>query len=325
VEWTLWDYRPILFGGAPWYEALQPPIGGEPSAWHVAKQPLGNRASHGAQVLNAAATFLQDHGLIERYKRLFAGINSLDLQPARAAAQGRTVTSPIFDIANEFIIARYLDRVLRWEYLEHEPVGRKGHRGDWFFRTPAGREVFVEVKSLSEPDAWPGDFMYTRPDYRPKIRAVVKGAYQQIPDDQCATLVVLAGEEILSISHGILVGDVAQALFGRFQIRFKPFSDDPDYRAGPSFRDQLVHSTKHRDLGAVAGFSVRGLDFPEPQFYAIDNPWAYPYRRIPDSDLAGARRFIVDDTGRGQELEGSSMEDARLRMCEPPRDGWPHE
>jgi hypothetical protein len=319
VEWTLNDYRPALFGGASWYESLQPPASQEYSTWYLTKAPLDR--TFRAQMFNAGATFLDDHNLLDHYRKRFAGINAVDLRPDRAAKESRTVDSPITDIAHEFIIARYLERVLGWTFLEHEPPGRQRHRGEWLFRTPSGRAVFVEVKSISEPEFEGSEGAYMRGDFRPRIRQVVKDAYGQLPEDDRATLVVLAGDEILEVSHGILLGDIAQALFGRFQVRFNPLDSDLELRAGPSMRDRLVHPTKHRQLGCVAGFTVGGSGFPQPRFYAVDNPWAEPHRRVPDSDLANARRYTIDEAGMGQERQGLPIDESWLRMCEPPRRG----
>jgi hypothetical protein len=309
------DLRPLLFTGAAWYEGLEEPARGRPSAWYLAKAPLEAARIH-AQVLSRAAAFLVEHDLVEAYRRRFAGIRPVDIAEAHARAESQSVTTPVLVIANEFIVARYLERVLGWQYIEHEPAGRSTHRGEWLFRMPGGRDVFVEVKTFAEPAPEPSGGAYMRPDYRPKVRSVLKGAYRQLPEDERASLVVLVGDEITEISHGIVHGDVFQALFGQYQIRFTPFADDLNLRGGPSFRDMFTHGTKHRLLGCVAALEIAtrlsdaGRFSPALHFYAIDNPFAHDGKRLTAADLAAARRFMVNEEGLGSEIAGHAMEDA---------------
>lgn len=286
------------------------PSDDSPSAWFVAKQ-----SGHWAEaLLSSCAAFADEHGLLHQFRAKFAGIRSIDLTPHRAASEARSVSSSIWAIAHELVVARYLERVLGWSFAEYEPLGYKSLRGDWEFTTTAGARVFVEVKTIDEPEPIATSGVYSRGIASRRIRNVVKTAYRQLPDDDRATLVVLAGREILAISHGIMLGDVFQTLFGQFQVRFKPFETDPDYRAGPSFRDMLVHGTKHRRLGTVAGLCISGLDIPYLRFYAIDNPYARATVRLRESDLAPVARFFVDMIGKGVEERGLSLEDAWARM-----------
>jgi hypothetical protein len=104
------DLRPMLFGGAEWYERLQPPAGDELSVWWVAKSPSPERWT--PQVLTAAAQFAQEHGLLELYRAKFRGIAAAEFLPARAQADRRSVSFPIWEIAHELLVARYLERVL---------------------------------------------------------------------------------------------------------------------------------------------------------------------------------------------------------------------
>lgn len=95
---------------------------------------------------------------------------------------------------------------------------------------------------------------------------------------------VLVGREILSVSHGIMFTDLCQTMFGQFQVRFKAFAEDADYQAGPAFKDMLVHGTKHRRIGCIAAMRITGIDIPHVRFYAIDNPFASPGKRLSDTD-----------------------------------------
>jgi hypothetical protein len=144
---------------------------------------------------------------------------------------------------------------------------------------------------------------------------VLSRAYQQLPADDRAVAVVLVGDWLLEISHGILLGDLFAALFGTYEIRFEVMTDDPQMTyAGPSFRDMLVHGTKHRRLGTVGGLITRGLSEPRPMLYTIDNPYAYPPQRLPEKDLESVHRFVVDGDGRGFEKPGIGSEGAWSRM-----------
>lgn len=267
-------------------------------------------------MLSAAAAFARDHDLVDVYRARFRGIEPQDLLPERAAAKRRTISSPIWVIAHELVVARFLERVLGWTYVCHEPVGHQGRRGDWEFRTSSDRRVFVEVKTLEEPERHDTSGVYSRSVNDSQIRDVVKGAYQQLPDDDRATLVVLAGRgDTLSVSHGILFSDIGQTMFGRFQVRFTPMSDNPNYRAGPSLRDRMVHGTKHRRIGCVAGLWIAASGIPLIRFYAIDNPDAHPGKRLPECDLIGALRFMVDERGGGEQKSGVALEEVWALMA----------
>lgn len=309
------DYRPLLFGGAVWYEALQEPAQDSdvPSAWGMAKLPDGE---WWVQLFSAAAQFAVDHGLVDHYRTKFRGIPPAEIGAAKAAAEYRSVSAPIWEITNELVVARYLERVHSWRFVAHEPPGRQSYRGDWEFVTPTGRPVFVEVKSILQPD-WPSSGAHNRPDYFPRIRNVLRGAYRQLPDDGRATLVVLVGHgEMLKIPFDVMHGDLFGALFGRIQIRFPigaPF-DSSAVSIGPAFRDMFVQQTKHRRLGCVAGMAVRGLDTPGLSFYAIHNPFAHEGQRLATHDLADAKQFIWTE-GRGELLDGITSETAWTRMA----------
>lgn len=308
------DLRPLLFEGAAWFSQLEcPEYYDEPSAWYLTK---GDSSGWGGDILSAGAQFALDHNLVDVYRKRFAGINASDLLQVRAKAERRSVSSPIWIIANELIIGRYLEKVLKWTFERHEPPGNKAHRGEWQFRMLDGKSVFVEVKTAMEP-AGPTSGVYSRGVEYAQVREIIKGAYKQLPDDERATLVVIAGREIANPSFGIMHGDLFQTLFGQFQVKFRPFADDPNYRAGPSFRDMLLHGTKHRRLGCVAGLFLSGSrEIPHVGFYAIDNPFANPAKRISNDNLLPAHRFMIDESGHGEETAGQSDEEIWERMTD---------
>lgn len=308
------DLRPVMFAGADWYELLSP-TAPEPTAWYLARAPENE---WWVQLLSAAFEFAVEHDLVEHYRKRFAGIRAVELTPARAFVEGRQVGFPIWAIANELVVARYLERVLGWTYLAMEPNGRGARRGDWLFRAPSGREVFVEVKSVAEPDRYTGDaavHVGVWPDYRPRIRDVVKEGYKQLPDDERGTLIVLVGNEILGISHGIMHGALFSALFGQYQITFTAIPEflPESMRAGPSFHDMLVQPGKHRRLGCVAALVVRGLDVPGVRFYPIHNPFAYKSVRTAADDFGDSNQFVFSESD-GHEVDGVHPREAWERM-----------
>jgi hypothetical protein len=306
------DLREVLFGGLVWYEALSE---AETSTWGAWRTAKGTEAACWIPLLNAGFAFAAEHDLVDRYRIKFAGISLGDLRLDKAERERRVSTFPIWEIANELIVARYLEKVLEWTFREHEPEGRGSRRGDWEFVTRSGRHVFVEVKSLQEAE--PRDTgVYSRPDYGPRLRSVLKGAYAQLPDDGRATLVVLVGKELMRIPFGIMHGDLFQALYGRIQVRFRVMPYDPtSVRMGPSFRDMFVHGTKHRRLGCVAGLAAVGIDVPAVRAYAIHNPYAYPAVKLLPEDLRNADQFVIDDDGYGQTVDGIDRNDVWPRMA----------
>lgn len=308
------DLRPVFFGDAEWYKGLDKPRNDELSAWYLTKTPEN---AWWVQLLNVSFEFATRHGLKQEYQRRFAGILPSELRPDRAQNEGRTVTHPIWQIANELIVGRYLEGVLGWQLQCHSPPGRKQFRGDWQFRSTGGREVFVEVKTMREAERLRGGTgVYSRPDYRPRIRSALTEAYKQLPDDGRATLVVLVGDEVMSISHGIMHGDLFQSLYGQMQITFTvlPEYDPKTVKLGPSFHDMFVQHAKHRRIGWAAGLIIRGLGQPGLRFYGIQNPYAHETVRLPAGELEQVSRFVVDAGGRGQELQGEHPDAAWARM-----------
>lgn len=300
------DYRPYFFGHCDWYQSLEKPTDpDEESAWYVAK---AHQAEWFVLALNAGLAFARDHGLEACYSRRFAGISPRDLTPKRARQKGGTVSSPIWEIANELVVARYLERALGWELLEHEPTGRGTRKGDWDFRSQTGETVFVEVKSIREAE-WPAGKVYTLPDYSPRIRTLLARAYSQLPHDHRSTLVVLVSTNILAIPADIQYSSLFEALFGKTQITFNVMPYDPDsVRIGPSFREMFTHSGKHRHMGCAAAFVRRGGYIPNLRFYVIHNPFAFPEAKLCPADFPGTFQFHVDERGFGNVTNGESDE-----------------
>ncbi len=289
------DLRPAFFGGFAWYDGLSPQDD-EPTAWWVAK---GTDPNPWVDSLNAALAFAVDHGLVDHYRTKFGGISPPDLDHKRAKREGRTCATPIFEIANELLVARYLERVFRWRFTAHEPPGRKTHVGDWQFVTPRGRAVFVEVKTVREPEGATGVFSAS---FAPGLRAVVARAYAQLPLDDRGVLVVLVGGLKLHLpAQNPTLSDLFAALFGDYVITFQVLPYDPrSVRGGPSFRDMTVHRDKHRCIGCVAALSPGGTFSPSYGFYAIHNPYAHDAVKLAREDFGNALQFDVDETGRGR-------------------------
>ena len=306
------DLRELLFGGAPWYEGLREENGDAWGVWRVAKSP---EEAYWKYLMCAGAAFARKHGLLDVYRRKFAAIPARSLTISSATREGRGSTDPLWDIANELIVGAYLECVLGWHLLRHEPQGRATRRGDWEFRSPSGRHVFVEVKSLHEPEDAP-DGVWCRRVQGARIRSVLKDAYRQLPDENRATLVVLVNRgDLLSLPYGILHGDVFQSLFGEIQVAFPVLPFDRDrMRFGPSLRDTFVQKGKHRRLGVVAGLSIGGLGTPHASLYAIHNPHAHIQHRVPTSDMAPIVQWAFSEQGIGSQFAGISPDEAWQRI-----------
>lgn len=289
------DLRPHFFAGADWYESLAPPEDEQPSAWYLAKEPP---EYWGPKALSAGLAFALEHGLESVYRARFAGIRPADLLPSRARAEGRSVCFPMEEIANELIVARYLERSCNWRFLRHEPPGRGTHVGEWEFDAPGCGRTFVEVKSIAEVPLPPR--VGSMPFFGPRLRKVMARAYRQLPRDR-PTLVVLVGDYTLHApAQNPMLGDLFGALFGQYEISFRVLPYVPDsVRAGPSFHDMFVQRGKHRAMGAVAAMRMGGIDVPGFGFYVLHNPWAEPQVRLDPQAFGNARQFVVDGEGRG--------------------------
>lgn len=177
--------------------------------------------------------------------------------------------------------------------------------------------MFVEVKTLNEPQLTASTGVYSRAQQFSRVRNVLKGAYAQLPDDGSATLVILVGRgEILRAPRTLIHGDLFGALFGQMQIRFKLHEfETSDLEIPLSLRDMFVQRGKHRRLGCVAGLAVGGMSIPKLEFYVIHNPYAYPAQAIAREDLSRATQFIVDAEGLGTVRPGIASREAWLRMA----------
>jgi hypothetical protein len=295
------DYRRALFEGAHWYGTLAEDT---PDHWVLWRVSRSSEPAWWNDVLEAAAAFADDHGLLELYKARVSSIPLRDLRQSVADSEARSAVAPIWDIVNELIVARYLEKVLRWKYESHEPNGHRTRKGDWAFVSPAGRRMFVEVKSLTEaPPRETG--VYSRGIESSRLTSVLKEAYRQLPSDRSTVVVVVGMWDTLSVARGIAYGDLFQTLFGQMQITINVMPYDPDSaRIGPSFRDRFIHHAKHRRLGCAFGLMMNGADYPGLDGYAIHNPYAHAPARSSPADFQGARQFWVDEAGRGSELEG---------------------
>jgi len=300
------DLRSRFWTGLDWYESLAPPHGNEASAWFLAKVPP---VRWEVPLTNRALQFAVDHGLEGEYRGRFAGIAELDLTEARAKAEYRSVTFPIGQILNELVVGSLLESVLHWTYVCAGPPGHRQFRGDWQFATPAGREVFVEVKSVAEPSYANGFF--TRPQFVPRLHNLLKSAYRQLPEDGRATCVfiVAANGIILEIPHGIEHGDLFQAFFGDTVVKFD-FNGQAllNPRMQSTFREMFVQVKKNRRLGGVFGLELSGRQLPRPLAYAIHNPFAHDSTRLPVHGTKGLHRFYVDTSGRGVFEQGMAPE-----------------
>jgi hypothetical protein len=294
------DLRHLLFEDAAWFSALTQHT---PDMWVLWRVTKTQEQAWWRELLIAAAAFARDHDLLIRYKKAFAGIRSGDLSDSAGDRDHRSPVNPIWEIAYELIVGLFLEHGLGWRYLGHEPRGHRSHVGDWAFEAPSGRSVFVEVKSVLEPEMR-GSGVFSRGPAMVRLTAVLRGAYKQLPRDSRSTMVVLAGNGLATtMAHDVMFTDLFQTLYGRMQVSMSvlPYVEG-SARVGPSFYDTFANAGKHRRLGCVAGLHVAGNEQPGLVFYAIHNPYADQSSQLTSEDFGDALRFWVDEAGNGQEL-----------------------
>ncbi len=303
----------MLFDGLDWYQSLPAPENGGSYVWYVVKGPLDDLW---ARLLNAALRFAADHDLIEVYRKKFAGVSLSDFQPSRAKKERRSQAFPIWRIANELLVARYLERVLNWKFTTHEPKGAADFVGDWQFAAPSGKAVFVEVESPGEPDPAPSSGAYSEAIPTGRVQRLLKEAYRQLPDDDRATFVVLVGGRTLwTAPYAPLIGAVPSALFGSYGVTVRVLPYDPNsVREGPSFHNMFVHADKNRGLGCVGALRPAGLDDPTLAFYAIHNPSARQGAILDAADLGVVWQFVVNASGEGRFVGEDDPDEAWRRV-----------
>jgi hypothetical protein len=296
------DLRHLLFDGTSWYANL---TSAAPDHWVLWRISKADESAWWRELLICVAAYARDHDLLPSFRRKIEGIPSNSLSDSSGNREARSAVAPVWEIVNELVVAMYLERALGWRLLQAEPAGYKSRRGDWEFTAPSGRTVFVEVKSLVEPEPT-ASAVFMRGVAADRLTSVLRGAYRQLPKDGRSTLVVVAGfGPILGIPHGIMFGDLFQTVFGKMQVTFSvlPYVEGSE-RVGPAFHDMFAHAGKHRRLGCVAGMKIGGTDQPGLGFYAIHNPFAQPDVRLSMEDLPRTRQFWVASSGRGKEYDG---------------------
>ncbi len=306
------DLRAQMFNGLPWFHALtRPPAPRITSAWYVAKD---QDAEWNVCLLEAALQYAKNRGLWSTYRRRFEGIGVGDVSLARANAENREADFVIWEIAAELVAAAYLEHVLRWTFCRHEPPGDRKRLGDWEFETPDGKLVFVEVKTLCEPQWRPTSGGYFRRSQAGRLGKLLSRAYRKLPADDRATLVVVVGFDLIRIPFSLVQSDLFASLFGQFVVKFNVMTPAPQVTyAGPSFREMLVGHTKRRRLGVVAGLVLRGLSSPMPLLYSLHNPFAYDAARIGPAHFADCPQFVWSDR-LGEERGRNNAEDAWRSM-----------
>ena len=300
------DLRPLLFEDATWFDGLSDDTPGHWVLWRITKSA---ETAWWREVLIAAAAFARDHDLLREYRRRFAGVDYNALADSHRDGHGSDVLAPLWYIANELITGMYLERALGWTLVAHEPCGYRDCVGDWEFLTPTGRTAFVEVKSIVESS--PAGGVFWRGVASDRLTSVLRGAYRQLPRDTRSTMVVVAGNGLITaLSHEVMFTDLFQTLFGQMQISFTvmPYVEGSE-RVHPSFYDTFAHAGKHRRLGCVVGLNIGGLDTPGLVFYAIHNPYADAKCRFTREDFGDALQFWVDPDGTGNEIGAVRAQD----------------
>src|SRR5688572_19833468 len=115
------DLRPLLFGGLPNFDSLSAV---DDHLWPVWRVTRSDEPAWWIGALNAAAAFAEEHGLLERYRAKFASIPVSELRTDKAEAARRSSVFPVWEIANELVVGRLLNRLLGWKLQVHEPAGR---------------------------------------------------------------------------------------------------------------------------------------------------------------------------------------------------------
>lgn len=298
-----YDLRHLLFGDSEWFQDLEEESDDLWVLWRITRSA---QQAWWRELLTAAACFASRHGLIQLYRQRFAGIPVPSMRDSVGEAENRNPLAPIWEIASELIVGLVLESTLGWTLLAHEPPGHRDRIGDWLFETPAGKPVFVEVKTLEEPVRYPS--VFAREPATDRLTNVLKGAYRQLPRDERATLVVVVGigvSLILGTPHGIYHSDIFQTLFGRLQVRFPvlPYNEELQ-EMGPAFRDMFAHAGKHRRMGVVGGLILGGLDTPGVGFYVVHNPFADDACSLTPDDFPQVSQYWVDAVGVGDEISG---------------------
>lgn len=305
------DLRPLLFQTSAWFEGLTEDSEDLWAAWRVT---TSTEPAWWKELLNACASFARSRGLLQHYQRRFAGLSVGDLSDK--AGKTRYTLGSLWEIANELVVGLFLERALGWTFEAHDPAGFRSRIGDWQFATADGRRVFVEVKSVHEAEMR-GNQVFSRGIASKRLTRTLREAYKQLPADDRATLVILVGNGLtLSISHGIMYGDIFQTLFGQMAMTFQvmPYVKGSE-RIGPTFREMFAHAGKHRRLGCVAGLKIGGLDTPGLVVYAIHNPYANAAQRLSPDHFDGVRQFQVDERGMGRESDGIQPNEMWARIC----------
>jgi hypothetical protein len=200
------DIRYRMFAGISWFDELRKPhYLNEESAWYLLKD---RDPEWYVCLLKSALRYAEKRQVWDHYQTRFRRISAKEFLPARVAAENRTATFPIWEIASELVVASYLEHVLGWTFKAHEPPGRGSTKGDWEFTTRTNRIVFVEVKTVREPPFRPSNSAFSRGSYASRLTEPLKRAYTQLPDDGRATLVVLVGDQYLRPSWGIIHTDL---------------------------------------------------------------------------------------------------------------------
>lgn len=264
--------------------------------------------------LNITFAHCDSLGLREVYRARFAAIKPSDVWIKGTPAWFRDGCLPIWEVANELVVAAYIARVLGWRFCKHEPAGRGLRKGDWEFAVPDDKRVFVEVKTLEEPPVRPSNSFGARPSRAPRLQNVLARAYKQLLQDERATLVVVVGHDFIRAPFGIVHSDLFAALFGQFIVKFPVMSEKREISyAGPSWREMLVGHTKRRSLGVAAGLVVRGAFSPNPHFYAIHNPFATESARLTPDVFGTQHQFRWEDSA-GAEVGTLDTDDAWARL-----------
>lgn len=292
------DLRPQLFSGMCWYDSLEPPLAGERSAWFQFKAPMDAdevfTCRPSRELLNDVLQYTQLRCVWEHYDQRLHGVSAKSLTPEEADSQGKSVTAPLWEVLNEPFAALFLERVLGWSYIEHEPPGKDRRRGDWMMATESGDTVFVEVKTTSEAPRGAGAF-----DYESQVWNAVDGAHRQV-SRATATLVVVCDDVGVDFSdiadQDELFSPFVKVLFGEEVIAIPVGPGVEQDAITFPFRPRARWFGSLLHVGAVMhlGRQIRELGTIDARCRVYPNPAAQQHARILASDFGNMKTVQVE-------------------------------
>lgn len=103
------DLRPLLFDGLPTFDELRETNINLWPAWRITRC---DEPAWWIGALSASAAFARDHNLLQTYRAKLGSIPVSEFRVDKSEADGRSSTFPIWEIVNELLVARLVERGL---------------------------------------------------------------------------------------------------------------------------------------------------------------------------------------------------------------------